>query len=113
VFERAEGQLNPTAPAPGPDQARRRERRVPAQQVEALSPWLVDQEECDPAIGGTRGRVSSIAHPWHLQAVPPGPVGRVPEILSRYAASVRQLKDMAAFPLHEQRGVLVQGHLCH
>ena len=70
VFERAEGMLNPTAPAPGPDQAWCGDRRRRAAQVEAFFPRFVDEDKRHPPIIGTYDRQSGIAEPlWMSSAL--------------------------------------------
>lgn len=73
MLQRAAGLLDPTAPMPRPAQVRRREVCLLTQPVEARFACVIDQDQRDPFIGGTRLWASGIAGPWHLQAVPPGP----------------------------------------
>jgi hypothetical protein len=103
VLQRAEGLLNPTAPAPSPDQAWRRNGRLPAEQVEAFFPCFVDQHECDTSIGGTRGREPGIAAPRRLRALPPRPVGWGPEVCPGDPTPIGQREDVPPFALHKPR----------
>lgn len=77
VLQRAEVRLDPTAPPPGPDQTWRRTRGRPAEQVEAITAWCVDDDDRDRSIASAGRREADIADPWLLggcpaRANPPG-----------------------------------------
>jgi hypothetical protein len=82
-------------------------------QVVTLLAHFIDDDHRDWPVGGAGRRDAGIPYARQPKAVTPGPVGPGPEILPCHPASVRQVENLMAFALDEQRAVLLQGDLRH
>ena len=103
--------LNGTPPAPGPDQPRRRDRRLPAEHVEALVVRGCDDDECYLPIRGAGRRQPGIADPRRLCAVPPAPVGPAPQGVAFHPLAIGELEAIRGLPLHDHRSLLDGRHM--
>src|SRR5919197_6215655 len=63
MFQGTERLLNPAAPPPRPDHAWGADGRLPTEQVVAVSPWLLDDDDGDPAIRGAAQGEPDIVDP--------------------------------------------------
>jgi hypothetical protein len=111
VLQQAEMVVNPAPPFPGPDYTGRRERRRLTEQRVALVARLVDDDHRDRPRGGAGGGEPHLAAPGPLEAVTPGPVGPVPQLLACDPRPVGPWEDGGALPLHHTAPVLMAGHL--
>ncbi len=111
MLQRPEGVLNGIPPAPGSDQAWRRDGCRPAQQVIAVLAHGLDEDHGDEAIGRAGHGEPSIADPRQLRAVVPRPVGPGQQVLALDPTPIRQREDVRAFAFHDQGALLMGRYL--
>jgi hypothetical protein len=111
VPQRVEAVFNPAPPAPGPDQARRRDSRGTTEQVVPPVAWLVNDDHRDGPLGRARGPQPGIRDPGQVEVISPGPVRPGQERLALQPAPVWEVQDIGALALHQQDPLLVDRYM--